>query len=152
MIKMNKKDILILTNLRKNARMPLTKMSRETQIPVSTLFDRLKAKEKEFILKHTSLINFTKLGYHTRANILIKVDRDDKESLREFLLNNSSTNSIYRVNNGFDFMIEVIFKQIKDLEEFLEIVDNKFKIENRKSYFIIEDIKKEEFMSDPNML
>ena len=120
---MNKKDLKIISHLRQNARMPLTKMSKKTQIPVSTIFDRLKLNEDNLIIKHTSLLDFSKLGYNTRANIMLTVDREDKEALKEFLINNQSVNSVYKVNNGFDFMVEGIFKQIKDMEEFMESVE-----------------------------
>ena len=109
---MNKKDLKILAYLRNDARMPLTKMSRKTNIPVSTIFDRLKLSENQLIIKHTSLINFSKLGYHTRANITLRVDKEDKEAVKEFLIKNHLVNSVYKINNGFDFMVEGIFKQI----------------------------------------
>ena len=70
----NKKDILIISNLRIDARMPLTKMSRKTNIPVSTIFDRLKINENGLIKKHTCILNFSKLGYNVRANIAFKVN------------------------------------------------------------------------------
>ena len=72
---MNQKDKIILSQLRKNARMPLTTMSRKINIPVSTIFDRLKLNEEDLILKHTTLLNFSKLGYHTRAQVIFKVDK-----------------------------------------------------------------------------
>lgn len=150
--KMNKKDLKILTHLRIDARMPLTKMSKKTSIPVSTIFDRLKINQNNLIIKHTSLIDFSKLGYHTRANITLRVDKEDKENVKEFLLKNHLVNSVYKINNGFDFMIEGIFKQIKDMEEFLEQLENRFKILDKKSFFIIEDLKRESFMSNPDLL
>ncbi|MBW3015752.1 Lrp/AsnC family transcriptional regulator [Candidatus Woesearchaeota archaeon] len=149
---MNKKDLKILACLRQNARMPLTKMSRTTQIPVSTIFGRLKENESKFIVKHTSLVDFSKLGYDTRANIAFKVARDDKQALKEYLMKHHSINSAYKINNGFDFMIEGIFKGILDMENFIEHVEEKFKILEKKSYFIIEDLKKEAFMSSLNIL
>ena len=149
---MNKKDLLIISHLRQNARMPLTKMSKKTQIPVSTIFDRLKINKNNLIIKHTSLLDFSKLGYHTRANIMLRVDREDKEALKEFLIMNQSVNSVYKINNGFDFMVEGIFKQIKDMEEFIEAVEERFKITEKKSFFIIEDLKKEAFMANPNLI
>ena len=149
---MNKKDLLIISHLRNNARMPLTKMSRKTQIPVSTIFDRLKLNENNLIVKHTSLLDFSKLGYNTRANIMLRVDRDDKEGLKEYLVKNQSVNSVYKVNNGFDFMVEGIFRQIKDMEEFLDNLENKFKIQDKRSFFIIEDLKKEAFMNNADLI
>jgi DNA-binding Lrp family transcriptional regulator len=142
----------ILAHLRQDARMPLTKMSRSTQIPVSTIFDRMKVHESSVIKKHTSLLNFAALGYNTRANIAFRVDRDDKEALKDYLMKHESVNSVYRINNGYDFMVEGIFEQIKDMEDFIDIVENKFKIQDKKSFFIIEDLKKESFMSNPDVL
>ena len=149
---MNQKDIKIIANLRQNARMPLTRMSRKTQIPVSTIFDRLKLNENQLIIKHTSLLDFNKLGYNTRANITLRVDREDKQALQEFLIKHQSVNSVYKINNGFDFMVEGIFKQIKDMEEFIEEVEKRFKILDKKSFFIIEDLKREAFMSNANLI
>ncbi len=149
---MNPKDLKIIAHLRKDARIPLTRLSRKTNIPVSTIFDRLKAKEEDVIVKHTTLLDFSKLGYHTRANIAVRVEREDKDSLKEHLLKNPSVNSVCRINNGYDFMIEGVFKQIKDMEEFLDNLENRFKIVDKKTFFIIEDLKKEEFMADPQMM
>ena len=149
---MHQKDLKIIAHLRKDARIPLTRLSRKTKIPVSTIFDRLKAKEKDVIIKHTSLLDFNKLGFHTRANIAIRVEREDKDKIKEHLIKHEAINSVCRINNGYDYMIEGIFKQIKDMEEFLDVLENKFRILDKKTFFIIEDLKKEEFMADPQIL
>jgi len=143
-----KKDMLILSNLRKNARMSLTNMSKKTQIPISTIFDRLKVHEASLIKKHTSLLDFEKLGYNTRANVCIKVDKDKREEVKAYLMRHQNINSVYKINNGYDFLVEAIFKHIKDLEDFLELVEERFHITERKVYYLIEDIKREEFMAD----
>ncbi|MBR9675631.1 Lrp/AsnC family transcriptional regulator [Candidatus Woesearchaeota archaeon] len=145
---MKEKDMKIINHLRRDARMPLTKMSRKTQIPVSTIFDKLKIFEEDLIIKHTTLIDFSKLGYYTRANIAFRVDREDKELLKKHLLKHTSINSVYRINNGYDFMIEAIFKQIKDIEDFTDEIEQKFKILDKKTYYIIEDLKKESFLTN----
>ena len=146
----NKKDLLIITNLRNNARMPLTKMSRTTHIPVSTIFDRLKI--NDIIVRHTTLLDFSKLGYKVRAQIAFKVDRDDKEALRECLMKHQSCNSVLKINNGYDFMIEGIFKELNEMEDFLEQLEQKFKILEKTTFYIIEDLKKEAFMSNPDLV
>lgn len=143
---MNEKDFKILTFLRQDSRMPLTKMSRKTQIPVSTIFDKIKSYEDNIILRHTALIDFSKLGFTTRANISFRVDREDKDNLKEHLVNSAYVNSIYKINNGFDFMIEGIFKDLKEMEDYIELLEKKFKIAEHKSHFIIEDLKREAFM------
>lgn len=149
---MNKKDILIISNLRIDARMPLTKMSRRTNIPVSTIFDRLKINENGLIKKHTCILDFSKLGYNVRANIAFKVETKDRESLKEYLLKHESANSVYKINNGFDFMIEGVFREIREMEDFIEDLEKRFRILDKRSFYIIEDLKREEFLSKPQII
>lgn len=148
---MNKKDMIVLAALRQNARTSLTKMSRATKIPVSTIYDKLKQYERDVIKKHTAILDFAKLGYNTRANILIKVEREQREEVQDYLKNCKNVNSVYKINNGFDYLIELIFVHIKDLEDFMESISSKFKILNQETYYVIDDVKKEEFMSNPRV-
>jgi len=67
------RERLLLSHFRRNARESLTTISRETRVPVSTIFDKLKHYERQFIRKHTTLVDFSKLGYMTRANVMLKV-------------------------------------------------------------------------------
>jgi len=46
-------------------------------------------------------------------------------------------------------MIETIFKHIKELEDFIESLEEKFNIKEKQVYYLIEDIKRENFISDP---
>ena len=83
---------------------------------------------------------------------MIKVNRDTREAIKDYLSKHQNINSLFRVNNGFDFMFEGIFVNMKDAEDFLEKLDQKFKIENKEVYYIIDDIKKEGFMADPDLI
>jgi Lrp/AsnC family transcriptional regulator, leucine-responsive regulatory protein len=149
---MNSKDLLILAHLRNDARITLTNLSKKTNIPISTIYDRLKMQEEGFIQKHTTLIDFAKLGYNTRANITLKVDREQREAIKEYLIKHQNVNSVYKINSGYDFLIETVFKNIKDLEDFMEILDQKFKITDSQTHYIINDIKREAFMANPELL
>jgi len=59
------KDLLILKHLRNNARKTLTSISKETNIPTSTVFDRLRIHEKGIIKKYTSIIDIENLANKT---------------------------------------------------------------------------------------
>ncbi len=148
----NEKDILLFSFLRENARMSLSKISRKTGIPVTTLFDSLKRNENGIIDKHTTLFDFSKMGYNTRANIMIKVDKKDRDDVKRYLVRNSSINSVYKINNGFDFMFEGIFKQIPDMENFFERLENKFDVKDVKYYYIINDLKREGFLANASII
>jgi DNA-binding Lrp family transcriptional regulator len=149
---MKEKELLILSSLRRNARETLTEMSHSTRVPISTIFDKLRQFDNDIIRKHTTLLDFAKLGFSTRANLSIKVDKNERDNLRDFLEKHQNINSVYKINNGFDFLIECIFKNIRELEEFIETLETKYKIKGTQVYYIIEEIKREEFMADPNLL
>lgn len=148
----NKKDLVVMAYLRQNARMKLTTMSRLAKLPVSTIFDRMRYHEGGLIKGHICLLDFSKLGFHTRANIMFRVAKQHKQEMGGYLQNNHNVNSIYKINNGFDFLVEVVFRNISDLEEFLECLEEKFDIKSKEVHYIIDDIKREAFMSDPNTL
>ena len=149
---MKKTDLLIISSLRQNAREKLTEMSKKTRIPVSTIFDRIKMHEVDVIKKHTALVDFGKLGYNTRANIILKVNKNDREAMKEFLMKHNSINSAFKINNGYDFLIEAIFSNIKEVEDFTDLLEEKFSIKAKQVFYVIDDLKKEEFLSNPAVL
>lgn len=149
---MKKTDLLIISSLRQNAREKLTSMSRKTRIPVSTLFDRLKTHEGNIIKKHTALVDFSKLGYNTKANIILKVKKTDRDPVKIFLMKHSSINSAFKINNGYDFLIEAVFRNIKEVEDFIETLEDKFSVKSKQVFYVIDDLKKEAFLSNPNMV
>ena len=143
-----KKDLLILSRLRKNARETLTSMSKATGMPISTIYDKLKLHQGGIINKHTTILDFNQLGFSTRAHITLKVKREQKEELQIYLAKHPHINSLYKINNGFDFLAESVFKHINDLEQFLETLEDKFEIVEKSVYYIINDIKREDFISN----
>ncbi|MBS3095129.1 Lrp/AsnC family transcriptional regulator [Candidatus Woesearchaeota archaeon] len=150
MIKKN--ELVLLSHLRKNARETLTKISRDTRIPVSTIFDRLKKYDNDLIKKSTILLDFSKLGYSTRVSLMLKVAKNQREKVKDFLIKENRVNSFYRVNNNFDFIMEGIFINMQEFQDFVEDLEEKFDIREKQMFYILEDIKKEEFMSNPNSL
>ncbi len=148
---LSKKEKLLISHLRENARKNLTRISRETGIPVSTIFERLKLYEKDIILKHTTILDFSRLGYNIKANIVIKVQREERDNLQSFLNKQESVNSLYRINNGYDFLVEAVFLDMKEANDFTEKLE-RFKIKNKECFYVLEDIKKEAFMGSPSII
>ncbi len=145
---LTKKELLILTHLRADSRKSLAMISRETDIPISTIFDKVNKLGKNTITKYSPLLDFQKLGFGLRVNFVLKANDKKKQELRGFLLENKNVNSVLRLNNDFDFFVEAVFKDMKGLEEFSENL-KPFKIKKKKKFFVIEDLKKEEFLTKP---
>lgn len=146
---MNEKDMLIVTFLRQNARESLTNMSKKTKIPISTIYERLRSHGEGIIQKHTSLIDFSKLGFNVRSHVLLRVAAPEKSQLRDFLSLHPHVNSLSKTNNGHDFVVETVFCNIKDMEDFMEQIEGRFSILDKNTHYIIEDIKREGFLNDP---
>ena len=147
-----KKDLLIMSLLRKDCRMTLTRMSRKINIPISTIYDKLKIHEGSTIRKHTCLVDFAKLGFNARANVIVKSERSQRAELLNYLLKVPNVNSVYKISNGYDYLLEVVFRDIRELEDFFEMLESKFSIKDKQVYFVIDDLKREAFLSEPDTL
>ncbi len=141
-----KKDVEIIPHLRNNARKRITHISKQTQIPVTTIYDRVKGHEKKIFKKHVSLLDFSKLGLSS-AHLAIKVEKDSRENLQKFLLEKANINSLYRTNFSSDFLAECVFKNSAEIQNFVEEIEEKFKIQEIKIFNVIEELKKEEFLT-----
>ena len=137
----------IISHLRNNARKKITAISRQTKIPVTTIYDKVRVHEKRFVKKHTTLLDFSKLGFLATAHIAIKVEKDSREDLQKFLLEKPNINSLYKTNFGTDFLVEGIFKNTADLQNFKEELEEKFHTKDIQIFNIIEELKKEDFLT-----
>jgi len=143
---LKRKDLLILSYLRKNARQRLTSISRRTHIPVTTIYDNVRKYEKRFIIKHASLLDFRKIGFNAKTNIALKVNGSRAELLG-YLQDHPNVNSLYRTDSEFDVMAELVFRELRDVDEFIDALKDRFDIAKSLVLNITDDLKREEFMS-----
>jgi len=149
----HEKDLLLLSYLRQNSRITLKELSKKTGIPVSTIFDRIITHSKnKLITKHSLIFDFQKIGYTARATILLRIEKEDKEEIATYLTKHTNVNTLYKVNNGYDFIAECIFKNIQELEQFTEQLETKFTIKAKETHYVIHDLKREGFLSDPELM
>jgi DNA-binding Lrp family transcriptional regulator len=146
--RLSKKQIDLLMQLRKDGRQPLTEISRKIDMPVSTIFDQLKQNRHELITRFTCLLDFRSIGFNCRAQIVLRIRKDQREEMQQHLLKHPNVNSVYKINNGYDFLVEAVFKDLKEVDDFVERLDEKFKVHEKKVYYIIEDLAREQFMTD----
>ncbi len=143
---LKRKDLLILSYLRNNARQRLTSISRRTHIPVTTIYDNVRRYEKRFIVKHSSIVDFRKLGFNAKTNIAIKVN-GSRGDLLSYLQEHPNVNSLYRTDSEYDLLAELVFRELRDVDEFMETLGNRFDIDKSLVLNVTEDIKREDFMS-----
>lgn len=147
----SQKDKQTLVYLRKDGRITLSKLSRATRTPISTLFNRIKKHEGETVKRFTVLLNYRTLGYLARAYIVIKVHKKDKEQVRQHLHQHKNVNSLFKVNNGYDYLTDVVFRDYVELEGFIENLQDQFSVKVGNVHYVIDNIKEEHFFAEPNL-
>ncbi|MFH1590209.1 MAG: winged helix-turn-helix transcriptional regulator, partial [archaeon] len=88
------KEKMILIELRKNARKSFAEIARQQEIPVTTVFE-IHQKLQEKIIKHTTLVDFEKIGFPIRALIAVN---NNKKTL-EWLKNREEVNNLHLSKN-----------------------------------------------------
>lgn len=146
MIKQIEKKILM--QLRDNSRMSLTELSKKINIPVSTIFDKLKKLEQDVIVKNTTLYDFAKLGCPLKVNYVIKARENCRDTVKDFLLTSRMVNSLFRTNNGNDFYVDAMFKDLKEIEDFNDCLSGMGA--KHELFYIIEELKRECFFTPAN--
>lgn len=131
---LTKKERIVLYEIRKNSRQSFAKMSRNLNIPVTTIFETHK-KLESIIYRYTTIIVFEALGFPIRVLINIQ---DSWETIN-FLKSSHEVNNLQLTDNGL--LAEAIFKTPKDKHVFLEKL--KYHDSNIKNYELVEEIKRE---------
>jgi len=140
---LSEKELSLLRHLRQNSRKSLARVSKESDIPTSTLFDNLRRLESKAISRHVSLLDFQKLGYNVKANFAISASR--KKELKDFLVNSRNVNSVSTLISDYDFFAECVFKDLREMSMFKDEIE-KFGILNIHEHFIVEEVAREKFM------
>ena len=142
---MKKEDkIRMLKEFRRNSRSKLTDISKKTNIPVTTLFERMKTLN-EYFIKNTTLIDFSKLDYPLMIMYIIKISDEMKERFKKDIEKNPNLNNMHRISGKYNYLIESYFKTLKEANEFYEFL-NKYS-DSIIEHQIINEIKKEEFFT-----
>jgi len=138
---MNPVRMLLLEELRQDSRKPFSKISREHGIPVTTLFNQYEKLKSEIISKHTSLVDFRKLGYPVRAMVFLKPNNPG--TMLEHLSSHRNVNTICRLEDE-RYSVDVVFESMREYADFLEELAN-FNIEHMETFDIVEQLKCEGF-------
>ena len=148
----NKKNLILLNHLREDSRIALSVISRSTNIPTSTLYDLLRELRSGLIVKSTVLLDYAKLGLHTRTQVVLRVESGDKERLIKHLFFHSQVNNVYKTTGSWDLIIETVHKNNKEFASFLEDLSRKYKVTDKQVLFLVEEVKKEGFTLNSNLL
>ena len=138
----DKKDKKILIELLKGGRRSFADLARSCKMTRQSIFSRIKSLKRKGIIKSFTVnLNQQKLGLNLKAYILISADlsdylkNPDKNPIRNLRLL-PQVSQIHRLFGRFDFLIEVL---VKDIDELSDIVGKIHKLEmvNRTETMIV---------------
>ncbi len=138
------KDMKILDVLQENARLGVKQIARKTDIPITTVFNRIKNLEKRGIIKgYVAVIDNKKLGKEIEAFIIINIAYTsilNLDTICRDLISLEEVDECYEISGATNILIKVSTQDIDSLNEFIIQNLKKRGVENISTYIIIKKI------------
>ncbi|MBD3309828.1 winged helix-turn-helix transcriptional regulator [Candidatus Woesearchaeota archaeon] len=122
------KERQIIEHMRQGKRFNISAIARRLNLPISTVSDRIRRIEKDYVMKRISLLNFPSTGHYANALLAMKVE-GQKDRMLEFLRQDRNVNSIYHTNTNFTFLVDVVCRQNHELVQWMTDVKDRFQAE-----------------------
>ena len=114
-------DLRIIQVLNKDARMPFTAIAEELNVSDATVRNRVRKMLEEGVIKRFNvLLDYHKLGRIIKAFIGLRVQPPKLKEVVGHLIDNPDVQVLYRTTGEVDLFVEVIFKDMEELNSFLE--------------------------------
>jgi Lrp/AsnC family transcriptional regulator for asnA, asnC and gidA len=114
-------DLRIIQVLNKDARMPFKAIAEELNVSDATVRNRVRKMLKEGVIKRFNvLLDYHKLGRIIKAFIGLRVQPPKLKEVVGHLIDNPDVQVLYRTTGEVDLFVEVIFKDMEELNSFLE--------------------------------
>jgi len=118
---MDDKDKDIIRVLEREGRIKLSKLAGKVELPVTTVFNRIKKMEKMELIKPTIKLDKKQLGYGVEFFIMIKLDTSkkdiDQEALSKRLLSMKNITDVSIVTGSIDLIARAVTRDIDELTD-----------------------------------
>jgi len=147
--RMDQTDLNILCAVRQNARETLTTISRNSGMPISSAFDRLRSLEAQGVIaRYTALLDWKKIGFNERVILLLRVDKSRKEKIETWLMKNAKVNGMTRISGDWDLVLDLLFQNIAEIESFIDALKKSCEGIEIQILHVLDEIRQEAFLSD----
>jgi len=117
---MDEKDLIILDALKKDASLSVAKLAINTNLPSTTIFNRVrKLKDSGIIKNYTINIDKERVYGNILGIILIKATNTDQRAIVQKLLEHPSVENAAIMTGNTDIVIRIRVKSIVDLNKFI---------------------------------
>jgi len=143
---LDERDLIILNELRKNAKLSSHSLAKKVGLPISTVHRRIKRMEKEGIIKgYYASVDFEKIGKPIEALILINLAEGKEyiplDQIKKELKNIGEIMEILTLQGGnVDIIAKVRLPNLKNLSSFLETIRSLEGIEEVSCSIVAEEL------------
>ena len=140
----DKKDKKILIELLKDSRMSFADLARACKMTRQSIFSRIKSLRRKGIIKNFTVnLDQQKLGLNIRAYILISADPLGKfrEKATKALMQLPQISQIHILFGRFDFLLEVLIKDMNELSQLLSKIHELEMINKTETMIVYKNVK-----------
>ena len=120
-MRVDKLDLKILRSLSRDGRKPYKAIAKDLDVSDATIRKRVERMKRDGVIRQFHvLVNYERVGQFVKAFIGLKVNPSRLQDIVSGLQNNPDVQVIYRTTGSWDILIEVILKDMKELNWFLE--------------------------------
>ena len=126
----DKKIILLLQS---DASLSIKEISSKIGLSPSPCWNRIQKLQKQGVIKKkTAILDPNKLGY---------ANRDWSDKFKKYILEQNNVLGLYRISGAYDYIIDVLSKNIKDFDIFYQNLIKNIEIFEVSSSFVMEVMK-----------
>ena len=141
---MDETDLAILRSLMKNARITISKMSQEIDVPDATISHRLKRLERTVIKGYTVILDPQTVGLEMTAIIIIQTETEKHGAVKIALSKLEEVSEVYSVSGEYDLLIKL---WAHDMEELNHVINSKIRsidgVDDLTEMIVMERVKEE---------
>ncbi len=138
-------DYRILSCLKENSRENATNIGAKINLSTSAVIERIKRMESSGLIKqYTTIINQNMLGRELMAFITVRLEHPQYyENFVEIINSTNSVAECYYIAGDFDFILKVITKSGKTLEEILNSIKSINGVSLTRTTVVLSENKRE---------
>ena len=137
---LDKKDNLIITQLKINSRQSVRDIAKATSIRPSTVHQRTQKLVREGIIENFTIkLNNKAVGEHFIVFVLIKTEKD----IENKVFRNKHIKEVFGVTGEYDLLLKLKFSDVEEFNDFIIKFRKEHKIRETMSMIATANIKEE---------